>query len=72
MIPVPGHSRSLGSALRRWYAAWKALASKAIDGNELEAQLELVTAKHGCLPPPQKRGMFAFRHQVTTAAPRIA
>lgn len=40
--------------------AWKALASKAIDGNELEAQLELVTAKRGCLPPPPNKGCLLF------------
>lgn len=51
--------------------AWKVLASKAIDGSELEAQLELVTAPDGCLPPPRNK-RFAPRHQVATAAPKLA
>lgn len=32
--------------------AWKALAFKAIDGNDLEVQLEVVMAKNECLLPP--------------------
>lgn len=50
--------------------AWKALASRAIDGSELEAQLELVTVQNGCLPPPPNE-RFASRHQVATAAPKL-
>lgn len=32
--------------------AWKALAFKVIDGNDLEVQLEVVMAKNECLLPP--------------------
>lgn len=38
--------------------ARKALASKAIDGSDLEAQLELVTAQNGCSHLPQTRGLL--------------
>lgn len=54
-IPASDHPWSLCLALRRWYVAWKRLASKAIDGNALEAQPEQVTAKNGYLPSPQNK-----------------
>lgn len=50
--PIPDRPWSLSSALPSWYVAWKALAFKAIDGNDLEVQLEVVMAKNECLPSP--------------------
>lgn len=47
--------------------AWKALASTAIDWNELEGQLELFTAPNGCLPPPQNKGGLLLSIRCTAA-----
>lgn len=47
------------------------LASRAIDGSDLEAQLQLVIAPNGCLPLPPNEGL-ASRNKVATAAPKLA
>lgn len=39
--------------------AWKVLASKAIDGSELEAQLELITAPNGSPTSPKQEVCFS-------------
>lgn len=71
-IPACDHPRSLCTQELVYGMEGFCFQKPLINGNELEDQLELVTAKKWVPPTSLKQETFASQHQVATRPPKLA